>query len=86
MSERADAVGPVQGRSSDEHDGSVRTTVHWLRKAIRARISASKYPEDRDALENIAEMYEQMAERMAELNNHPNTNRPPDREGVGRRP
>jgi hypothetical protein len=25
------------------------------------------YPEDRDALENIAEMYEQMAERVAEL-------------------
>jgi hypothetical protein len=25
------------------------------------------YPEDRDTLENIAEMYEQMAERVAEL-------------------
>jgi len=30
-------------------------------------MSASKYPEDRKALENIAEMYEQIAERMAEL-------------------
>jgi hypothetical protein len=30
-------------------------------------MTASKYPEDRDALENIAEMYEQIAERIAEL-------------------
>ena len=62
-----------------------RTTVYWLKKAIRARISASKYPEDRYALENIAEMYEQIAERMAELS-HPDTDRPPYRGGVDRRP
>jgi hypothetical protein len=57
----------MQRRSAEEHGESVRTTAYWLRKAIRARISASKYPEDRDALENIAEMYEQIAERTAEL-------------------
>jgi hypothetical protein len=47
--------------ATDEHDGRVRTTAYWLRKAIRARIDSSKYPEDRNALEKIAEMYEQMA-------------------------
>lgn len=51
----------------DGHDEGARTTVHWLRKAIRARIGASRYPEDRQALENIAEMYEQLAERVAAL-------------------
>jgi hypothetical protein len=53
--------------SGRAHGGNVRTATYWLRKAVRARISASKYPEDRDALENIAEMYEQIAERIAEL-------------------
>ena len=67
MSEHAIAAEHMQGQSTDDHDGSVRTTAYWLRKAIRARMSASKYPEDRDALENIAEMYEQIAERRAEL-------------------
>ena len=67
MSEHAGAAEPMQGQSTDDHDGGVRTTAYWLRKAIRARMTASKYPEDRDALENIAEMYEQIAERMAEL-------------------
>lgn len=86
MSERANAVEPAQKRSSDEHNGKVRTPAHWLRKAIRARISASRYPEDRHALENVAEMYELMAERMAQFNTHPKTNRPPYRGGVGRRP
>ncbi|HZV06867.1 MAG TPA: hypothetical protein VE999_17420 [Gemmataceae bacterium] len=52
------------GQSKDEDDGGARTTAHWLRKAIRARMSASRYPEDREALENIAEMYEQMAEQI----------------------
>ena len=58
---------PAQRQSEDQHGGNVRTVAYWLRKAIRARASANMYPEDRDALENIAEMYEQMAERVAEL-------------------
>jgi hypothetical protein len=61
MSERAQTAEPRQGRSN------VRSAVYWLRKAVRARASANMYPEDRDALENIAEMYELMAERVAEL-------------------
>jgi hypothetical protein len=77
VSDRANAVEPMQRRSSNEHDGGVRTAVHWLRKAIRARIGASRYPKDRDALENIAEIYEQIAERMTELDIRPNTKRPP---------
>jgi len=67
LSEHAGAAEPMQRQSTGDHDGRVRTTAYWLRKAIRARMSASKYPEDREALENIAEMYEQIAERMAEL-------------------
>jgi len=67
LSEHASPAEPAQAQSTGDHDGSVRTTAYWLRKAIRARMSASKYPEDREALENIAEMYEQIAERMAEL-------------------
>jgi len=67
LSGHASPAEPAQRQSPDDHDGSVRTTAYWLRKAIRARMSASKYPEDREALENIAEMYEQIAERMAEL-------------------
>ena len=55
------------GLPTGEHNRSIRNAAYWLRKAIRARASANKYPEDRAALENIAEMYEQMAERMAEL-------------------
>jgi len=46
---------------------SVRTAAYWLRKAIRARASADLYPEDRVAMENVAEMYERLAERVAEL-------------------
>jgi hypothetical protein len=57
----------AQRQSEDEHAGNVRTAAYWLRKAVRARASANRYPEDRDALENIAEMYEQMAQRKAEL-------------------
>ena len=82
MSERDTAAA----QPTDEHDRGARTAAHWLRKAIRARIGASRYPEDREALENIAEMYEQLAERMAALDVHPNTNRPPYRGGVDRRP
>jgi hypothetical protein len=58
---------PVQRQSEDQHGGNVRTVAYVLRKAVRARIGANKYPEDRDALENIAEIYEQIAERVAEL-------------------
>lgn len=57
----------MREQSTDEHGGNVRTAAYWLRRAIRARISANQYPEDRKALENLAEMYEQMAERVAEL-------------------
>jgi hypothetical protein len=46
---------------------SVRNAAYWLRKAIRARASANMYPEDRAAMENIAEMYEKLAERVAQL-------------------
>ena len=60
---------PAQRESEDLHGGNVRTAAHWLRKAITARATANRYPEDRHALENIAEMYEQMAERAAELGN-----------------
>ena len=67
MSEHTSAAEPMQGQSTDDHDGGVRTTAYWLRKAIRARMTGSKYPEDRDALENIAERYEQIAERIAVL-------------------
>ena len=49
---------------------SARTAAYWLRKAIRARASADLYPEDRAAMENLAEMYEKLAERMAELESH----------------
>ena len=65
MTGRRDLAEPAQQQSED--GGNVRTAAYWLRKAIRARASADMYPEDRDALENIAEMYEQMAERVAEL-------------------
>jgi hypothetical protein len=58
---------PAQRQSDDQHGGNVRTAAYWLRKAIRARASADMYPEDRDALENIAEMYEQIAQRVAEI-------------------
>jgi hypothetical protein len=58
---------PARRQSEDQHGGNVRTVAYWLRKAVRARASANMYPEDRDALENIAEMYELMAERVAEL-------------------
>jgi hypothetical protein len=51
----------------NEHDRNVRSAAYWLRRAIRARASATRYPDDGDALENIAEMYEQMAERMVGL-------------------
>jgi EAL domain-containing protein (putative c-di-GMP-specific phosphodiesterase class I) len=46
---------------------SVRTAAVWRRKAEAARASANEHPEDKAAMENIAEMYEQMAERVAEL-------------------
>jgi len=63
--------------------GSVkeRGPAYWLKKAIRARIGASKYPEDRVALENVAEMYEHIAEQMAEFSNHSTAHRPPYRRG-----
>ena len=67
MTGRRYLAEPAQQQSEDQHDGNVRTAAYWLRKAVRARASANRYPEDRDALENIAEMYEQMAERVAEL-------------------
>ena len=67
MTGRGYLAEPAQRQSDDQHAGNVRTAVYWLRKAIRARASADMYPEDRDALENIAEIYEQMAERVAEL-------------------
>jgi len=66
VTERGDLAESAERQSEDQH-GSVRTAGYWLKKAIRARASANMYPEDRDALENIAEMYEQMAEREAEL-------------------
>jgi hypothetical protein len=56
-------------QSEGEHAGNVRTAAYWLRKAIRARVSANTYPEDRDALESLAEMYEMMAEQVADLGN-----------------
>ncbi len=46
---------------------SVRTAAFWFRKAVRARASAEMYTEYKDAFENIAELYEQMAVRTAEL-------------------
>ena len=67
MTGRGYLAEPSQRQSEDQHGGNVRTAAYWLRKAIRARASANMYPEDRAALENIAEMYEQMAERVAEL-------------------
>ena len=67
MTGRRYLAEPAQWQSEDQHRGNVRTAAYWLRKAIRARASANMYPEDRAALENIAEMYEQMAERVAEL-------------------
>jgi hypothetical protein len=67
VTERGNPAEPPPQQSDDQSDGSVRTAAYWLRKAVRARISANMYPEDRVALENIAQMYEQMAERMAEL-------------------
>ncbi len=67
MTGRRYLAEPAQRQSEDQHGGNVRTAAYWLRKAVRARASANRYPEDRGALENIAEMYEQMAERVAEL-------------------
>jgi hypothetical protein len=67
MSERAYPEKPMQGLPTHEDSRNVRNAAYWLRKAVRARASAKMYPEDRAALENIAEMYEQMAERIAEL-------------------
>ena len=46
---------------------SARKAELWLRKAIRARASANMYPEDRAAMENLAEIYEKLAERAAQL-------------------
>jgi hypothetical protein len=46
---------------------NVRTAAYWLGKAARARLSAEIYPEDKDALENLAEIYEQMAERLLRI-------------------
>src|SRR5260370_30739256 len=54
-------------QAMNEHDRNVRSAAYWLRRAIRARASATRYPDDGDALENIAEMYEQLAERMVGL-------------------
>lgn len=62
-----------------------RDPAYWLKKAIRARTVASKYPEDRVALENVAEICEHIAEQMAELDNPPNTHGPSHRRGVVRR-
>jgi hypothetical protein len=45
----------------------VRTAKYWLRRAARARLSAEIHPEDKDALENLAEIYEQMAERLLKI-------------------
>ena len=67
VTERGYLAEPAQRQSDDQDAGNVRTAAYWLRKAIRARASADMYPEDREVLENIAEMYEQMAERVAEL-------------------
>ena len=46
---------------------NVRTATYWLGKAARARLSAEIYPEDKVALENLAEIYEQMAERLLRI-------------------
>ena len=46
---------------------NVRKAELWLRKAIKARASANMYPEDRAAMENLAEIYEKLAERAAQL-------------------
>jgi len=45
----------------------VRTATYWLRRAVRARLSAEVYPEDKVALENLAEIYEQIAERLLRI-------------------
>ena len=42
---------------------NVRTTAYWLRKAVSARANAGIYPEYKNALESLAELYEQLAER-----------------------
>ena len=67
MTGRGYLAEPAQRQSEGQHGGNVRTAAYWLRKAVRARASANMYTEDRDALENIAEMNELMAERVAEL-------------------
>ena len=67
MTGRGYLTEPAQQQSEDQPGGNVRTVAYWLRKAVRARASANMYPEDRNALENIAEMYELMAERVAKL-------------------
>ena len=48
---------------------SVHSAAYWLRKAIRARANAAMYPDYKDALESLAGMYEQMAERVEGLAN-----------------
>jgi hypothetical protein len=51
----------------NEHANRVRSPAFWRRKADEARATAYERPEDRAAMENVAQMYEQMAERIAEL-------------------
>jgi hypothetical protein len=68
MTTRRYLAEPAQRQSEDQHGGNVRTAEYWLKKAVRARASANRYPIDRDALENIAEIYERIAEQMAGLN------------------
>jgi hypothetical protein len=56
---------PAHQQSEDQHGGNVRTAAYWLRKAVRARASANRYTADRAELENIAEIYEWLAEQRA---------------------
>jgi hypothetical protein len=53
----------MKGRAGN----SVRTAKYWLRRAVRARLGAEIYPEDKVALENLAEIYEHMAERLLRI-------------------
>ena len=41
----------------------VHSVAYWLRKAIRSRADAEMYPEYKNALEGLAKLYEQLAER-----------------------
>jgi hypothetical protein len=52
---------------TEDGRSNLRTAAYWLRRALRARAGAKMYPEDATALENLAEMYEHLAERAAKL-------------------